>query len=338
MFEKLKNTNNLLAFSGGVDSTALFFILLENHIDFDIAIVNYNTRHQSLNEVMYAQKLAEQYNKKIFVKTVTEQLQSNFEMLAREIRYNFFEEIIHTHQYKVLLTAHQLNDRFEWFLMQLAKGAGISTLIGMEQCSHRNGYDIIRPLLHKTKDELLHYLHQHNITYFIDETNHNTKYKRNYFRQTYSDPFIKEFAKGIQASFTYLESDKKSLALQTKKIFEKEELTIFQTENNTSAILNCIDFQLKKKGILLSSNTKKEILKQKQITISDLFCVAIDGNLLWIAPKTDLVMDKAFKECTRIARIPQNIRPYLKQLLGECHEIQKLIASIRIGGDLSLDK
>ena len=54
-FSRIKNNKNLLAFSGGVDSSALFFLLQNHKIDFDIAIVNYNTREQSKDEVKYAQ-------------------------------------------------------------------------------------------------------------------------------------------------------------------------------------------------------------------------------------------------------------------------------------------
>ena len=59
----LKNSKNLLAFSGGADSTALFFLLLENEIPFDIAIVDYALRAQSKEEVSYAQELALTYKK-----------------------------------------------------------------------------------------------------------------------------------------------------------------------------------------------------------------------------------------------------------------------------------
>ena len=62
--EKLQGKKNLLAFSAGVDSTALFFILLQNNINFDIAIVNYNTREQSQEELAYAKELASTYNLK----------------------------------------------------------------------------------------------------------------------------------------------------------------------------------------------------------------------------------------------------------------------------------
>ena len=53
----LKTRKNLLAFSGGGDSTALFFLLLEQGIPFDIVLVNYQTRPQSDEEEAYAKTL-----------------------------------------------------------------------------------------------------------------------------------------------------------------------------------------------------------------------------------------------------------------------------------------
>ena len=61
---KINTTNNLLAFSAGIDSTALFFLMMEEEILFDIAIVDYNQRLQSKDEVIYATQLAHKYNKK----------------------------------------------------------------------------------------------------------------------------------------------------------------------------------------------------------------------------------------------------------------------------------
>ena len=60
----IKNTKNLLAFSGGIDSTALFFMMQERNIPFDIAIVDYNQRIQSKDEIIYATQLAHKYKKK----------------------------------------------------------------------------------------------------------------------------------------------------------------------------------------------------------------------------------------------------------------------------------
>ena len=69
-FSVIRNQKNLLAFSAGVDSSALFFLLLEQSIPFDIAIVDYNLRVQSKNEVSYAKELALKYNKSIFIKDI----------------------------------------------------------------------------------------------------------------------------------------------------------------------------------------------------------------------------------------------------------------------------
>ena len=62
--DQLRDQKNLLAFSGGVDSTALFFLLLKKNIEFDIAIVNYQTRESSKDELLYAKELSSKYNKK----------------------------------------------------------------------------------------------------------------------------------------------------------------------------------------------------------------------------------------------------------------------------------
>ena len=90
-FSRIKNNKNLLAFSGGVDSSALFFLLLNHKIDFDIAIVNYNTREQSKDEIEYASFLAKKYDKKIFIKDIKLETSSNFEKNARDTRYIFIE-------------------------------------------------------------------------------------------------------------------------------------------------------------------------------------------------------------------------------------------------------
>ena len=93
-FSVIKNQKNLLAFSAGVDSCALFFLLLEQNISFDIAIVNYNVRIQAMQEVAYARELALKYNKQIFIRDIKLENSSNFEKTARDIRYKFFEGII----------------------------------------------------------------------------------------------------------------------------------------------------------------------------------------------------------------------------------------------------
>ena len=64
VLHKLKSGRNLLAFSHGVDSTALFYLLDEAGVKFDLAIVDYNVRAQSKDEIALARDLAAKFNNK----------------------------------------------------------------------------------------------------------------------------------------------------------------------------------------------------------------------------------------------------------------------------------
>lgn len=308
-------TKNLLAFSAGVDSTALFFYLLEKNIPFDIAIVNYHTRATSDEEVEYAKNLAKKYNKKIFIKDCF--LDKFSEKKARDCRYKFFEEIIKKEGYKTLILAHQLNDRFEWFLMQLSKGAGLKELIAMEEFEKRDFYTIWRPFYNFSRDEILEYLHKNNIKYFIDESNFNEKYKRNFFRKHFSNEFIKLFKYGVKRSFEYLEEDKKLLF---KEDWQNIKKLYFFPKSNPQIDIKKVDIIAKKLGILLTKAQRDEIIK------TNFSCViqgklAIDSNneKIFIAPFIKTTLDKEFKETMRKNKIPPKVRGYIKELDVLCN-------------------
>lgn len=321
-FRVVKNQKNLLAFSAGVDSTALFFLLLEQNIPFDIAIVNYNLRVQSKDEISYAKELATKYNKKIFIHEVILENSSNFEKKARDIRYAFFEEIIELYSYDNLITAHQLNDKLEWFMMQLSKGAGLVELIGFNEFEQKNNYQIYKPLLNITKDELENYLKINNYKYFVDQSNFDEKYKRNYFRHNFSNKFLEEFSFGVKKSFEYLQNDLNSLNIQSNPIKRIEELEIFLNLKDNNLNIRTIDLSLKKRGILLTSAQRDEILRQKEITISHKINISIQENYIWIAPSCNEIIDKKFKEIYRVNHIPKNMRAYI---FREKIELKELI-------------
>ncbi len=321
-FSVVKNQRNLLAFSAGVDSTALFFLLLEQNISFDIAIVDYNLRVQSKEEISYAKELSLKYNKTIFLKNVTLENTSNFEKTARDVRYKFFEEIILENSYENLITAHQLNDKLEWFFMQLSKGAGLVELIGFNEFEQKENYKIYKPLLNITKDELEIYLNENNHKFFIDESNFDEKYRRNYFRHNFSNKFLEEFSNGIKKSFDYLQNDLNSLNIQNNPIKKIEELEIFLNQKDDNLNIRTIDLSLKKRGLILSNAQRNEILKQKDITISHKINISIKPNYIWIAPFCNNTIDKKYKEIYRINNIPKNIRAYI---FREKIEVKELI-------------
>ena len=310
-FSAIRNQKNLLAFSAGVDSSALFFLLLENNIPFDIAIVNYNLRAQSKEEISYAKELSHTYKKEIFIYETKLDSNSNFEKNARDIRYAFFEKIIKEHHYANLITAHQLNDKLEWFMMQLSKGAGLVELIGFNEFEHKESYQIYKPLLTISKNELKEYLLKNNHKYFVDQSNFDEKYKRNFFRHNFSDKLINNFSKGIKKSFEYLQKDLDSLNIQNKPLKKIKDLEIFLNQKDDNLNIRTIDLSLKRRGILLSFANRNEILKQKEISISNKINISINEDYIFIAPRVDIIMEKKFKESCRVAKIPKNIRSYI---------------------------
>ena len=301
------HTNNLLAFSAGVDSTALFFYLLEKDIPFDIAIVNYHTRETSDKEVEYAKTLAKKYNKKIFVKDCY--LEKFSEKKARDCRYKFFEEIIKKENYSTLILAHQLNDRFEWFLMQFSKGAGLKELISMSEFEKRDFYSIWRPFYLTSRDEILEYLKKNNIKYFYDKSNDDLKFKRNFFRHKFSNEFIKLFSEGVKKSFLYLEEDKNLLVKQNWQNIKK--LYFFKKENPKIDIKK-VDLIAKKLGILLTKPQRDEIIKQNfSCVIQGKLAIDSNNEKIFIAPYIKTKLNKEFKEKMRIKKIPPKVRGYI---------------------------
>ena len=320
-FSVIRNQKNLLAFSAGVDSSALFFLLLEQSIPFDIAIVNYNLRVQSKDEVFYAKNLASKYKKNIFLKETKIENISNFEKNARDIRYKFFDEIILENSYENLITAHQLNDKLEWFMMQLSKGAGLVELIGFNEFEQKENHKIYKPLLNITKEELENYLKINNHKYFVDQSNFDEKYKRNYFRHTFSNKFLENFSSGVKKSFEYLQIDLDSLNIQNIPKKKIKELEIFLNQNDDNLNIRTIDLSLKKRGFLLTSAQRNEILKQKEITISHKINISIQQNHIWIAPICSEFIEKKYKELYRINKIPKNIRTYIFREKIELEEL-----------------
>lgn len=311
LLQTLQGRKNLLAFSGGSDSTALFFLLLEQHIDFDIAIVDYQIRAQSKEEIKYAQTLAQTHQLTCH-SIQAPKIEKNFESEARAFRYHFFEDLIAKYKYENLITAHHLGDRFEWMLMQFCKGAGCVELTGIQREQKRDGYTLIRPLLHLDKQELLHYLQANKLHYFEDESNLDESIKRNEFRHNYTLPLLEKYLSGIKKSFDYLDEDAKEL-LEEREIQRVDDFAFFRATSQPRADIYLIDQYLKTQGYMLSAQ-EREVLKRRETHIvGRKFVVTWYKEYVCIAPfiQRKITMPKEFKEQMRLLKIEAKLRPYL---------------------------
>ncbi|TQR34730.1 tRNA lysidine(34) synthetase TilS [Campylobacter sp. MIT 99-7217] len=302
VLKELKKGKNLLAFSYGSDSTALFYLLTRLDIAFDLAMINYKMRLNADTEELEAKKLALKFKKKIF-STQAPFFQNNFESNARAFRYDFFEQICVQKGYENLILAHQLNDQFEWFLMQFSKGAGLLELLGMKELEKRKSYTLLRPLLYTPKSEIYAFLKQNKIHFFEDESNADEKFKRNFFRKHFANEFLEHFSSGAKKSFEYLNEDLKALLDENLSEFEG----ILKCALNASIIAKAF----KQKGILLSFKQRKQMMKKDCVMSGKIALCFYEGKAFVFEFLKNEKMPKKFKEECRKAKIPPFLRSFL---------------------------
>ena len=225
-----KHTPNqpyLLAMSAGIDSTALFHILLELGINFSVAHANFGLRGtDSENDETFVKTLCSKNNIPFYSKTMDvlkfkKENNDSTQSAARKLRYQWFYELLDQHKLSQIITAHHLNDSAETFFINLLRGTGINGLTGIE-----NQVKIFRPFLNVTSNQIKEYVEKQNITWREDYTNTEETYVRNKIRhniiptlEKIQPHFLANFHKTIQ----FLQDDiaiiQQSVAALRKRIF-----------------------------------------------------------------------------------------------------------------------
>lgn len=177
-----KNKKYLLGCSFGPDSMALYHLLIENDIDFDVALVNYHIRFEANDEEIELIKFSKKYNKKLFVKHVYyEERDGNMEGWCRKERYNFFESLSKKYKYEGVLIAHNEDDLIETYLLQKERNNYVK-YYGLPFLTIKNNIKYFRPLLKYPKQELMDYCLKNKIPFSYDLSNNNLEFRRNYLR------------------------------------------------------------------------------------------------------------------------------------------------------------
>jgi tRNA(Ile)-lysidine synthase len=108
----------------------------------------------------------------------------NLEAVARRLRYAWLTRIAQETHCSVVATGHTANDQAETVLHRLLRGTGLKGLRGIAaQRPLAPGMQLVRPLLHATRDEVLAYLKQEGQAYRQDQSNWNVALTRNRIRQ-----------------------------------------------------------------------------------------------------------------------------------------------------------
>lgn len=194
-FKFHKNDIIVVGCSAGPDSMALVDMLLKIREKYSLSLivahVNHNLRKQSVQEEEYLRNYCEKHHIMFEGMVITEYGDDNFHNEARNIRYDFFEKVVYKYHAQYLMTAHHGDDLVETILMRITRGSNLNGYSGFKKIVDMEGYQIVRPLLVYTKQELEEYDKKNHVMYYIDSSNAKDKYTRNRYRK-YVLPFLKE--------------------------------------------------------------------------------------------------------------------------------------------------
>ncbi len=183
----IKGQTLVLAISGGPDSMCLLHILNQlkekYNLKLIVAHVNHNLREESKEEAKFVKKVCESHQITFELKELKNLPRMNIENDARIKRYEFFEKIVNKYQAEILMTAHHGDDLIETILMRLTRGSNFSGYKGFKKITDKKNYQLIRPLIYLTKEEIINYNKEKNLEYRIDKTNQSEDYTRNRFRK-----------------------------------------------------------------------------------------------------------------------------------------------------------
>ncbi|PKB15073.1 tRNA lysidine(34) synthetase TilS [Flavobacterium sp. 5] len=197
----------LLAVSGGLDSMVLLHLFQELGFDIAIAHCNFQLRGmESFGDQKFIQEYADANKIPIYVTQFdTEGFAKDYKLstqvAARELRYNWFYELLEEEKFDYLLTAHHADDNLETFLINFTRGTGLEGLTGIPVQNDK----IIRPLLFLTRNDIDNYAKEHHIQWREDSSNASDKYVRNKIRH-HLIPILKELNPNFMTSFLKTES------------------------------------------------------------------------------------------------------------------------------------
>ena len=174
----------LLAVSGGVDSVVMFDLMVRAGYSCAIAHCNFRLRgDESDGDEAFVRKLGGDHGLPVFTRSfetvaIARERRISVQMAARELRYEWFDEIRSDRKYDLVATAHNLDDLIETFFINLIRGTGIRGLSGIRP---RTG-SLIRPMLFAPRSDIAAYAADRHLTFREDSSNNSTKYLRNRIR------------------------------------------------------------------------------------------------------------------------------------------------------------
>lgn len=213
-----ENSRFLVAYSGGLDSSALIHLaaltLPRDHLG--AAHLNHCLRGEAAAR---DQRFAETTARELGLPLLTENRnvaelainrRKGLEEAARQARYDFFKKSAKDFQADFVLTAHQADDQAETLMLNLIKGAGPGGLAGIPprrplekpeptRSPESRPVELLRPLLYFTRAQLQAWLIEKNLKWTEDLSNQDPRHRRNLIRRDILPALLKINPRLVQA-------------------------------------------------------------------------------------------------------------------------------------------
>jgi tRNA(Ile)-lysidine synthetase-like protein len=173
--KQLDNKKVLVSLSGGVDSMVLITIL--HWLDFDIvaAHINYNNRSETTIEQEFLEEWCLYNNIKLYIKNINEikratTKRSEYELITKNMRLDFYKEIITKENIDYVLLAHHKDDIIENVFANICRGRNYLDLAVIREHTTISDIKIGRPMINYYKTVIYEFAHKYRVPYFLDTT------------------------------------------------------------------------------------------------------------------------------------------------------------------------
>tara|TARA_R110000787_G_scaffold196454_1_gene307794 strand:- start:16290 stop:17603 length:1314 start_codon:yes stop_codon:yes gene_type:complete len=201
-FPFLENGKILIAISGGIDSVVLAHLCHQLGFNFSLCHCNFKLRRQeSDDDETFVKNLANElgvavYTSSFETEKYAEEKKISIQVAARDLRYQWFYELIENKQYDYVLTGHNTNDNLETFIINLTRGTGLEGFTGIPPINNKS----VRPLLKFSRDVITMFAIKNGIVWREDRSNATIKYIRNKVRHKVL-PILQEINPHLLESF-----------------------------------------------------------------------------------------------------------------------------------------
>lgn len=208
----------LLAYSGGPDSKALLYSLLEvGFKNIHLAHVDHGWREESRDECEVLRKEAQTLQIPFHSIRLTTVPTKNLEDFGRIERWKFFQSLVQKFDFQAVLFGHHGDDLAETSLKRVLEGAHLTFLGGMAPVSQMHGIEVWRPLLSVSKKDIVRFLEKRSLIALEDLTNQDPRFLRARLRQKTMPMLTEALGKEIRGNLTLLSER----AFELKEFLEK---------------------------------------------------------------------------------------------------------------------